>query len=368
MSKELITQKQASAIMIMFTLGSTLVLGAGGAAKNDVWIAILVSLLMSVPIILLYCKIQMSYPNKNIYEIFDNTFGKVIGKIMSLMFIWYSFHLGSLVIRNFTEFIVNVSLPKTPQNIVGLFMVFLCIWAVKAGIEVIGRWTAIMFPVTLFVVFIVTILFAPLFDFTNFKPVLYYGIGPVINTAFTVFAFPFAETVIFLSVIGNMREQRGVYKVYFFSLLISGISTLMVSVRTLLTLGVPNISVIFFPTYASVRLIDIGDFLQRIEITVAMVFLFAGFIKISICLYSTSIGIAHLMGLNSYRQVVAVLGLAMSVLSIVVFSNTLEMFDWSDNFYKYYAFIFQVILPVITLITIETRKIFSRKKKLQHSN
>ena len=368
MSKELVSQKQASAVMIMYTLGSTLVLGAGGSAKHDVWLAILISMLMSVPILLIYSKIQMLYPGKNIYEIFDNVFGKVIGKIMSLMFIWYSFHLGSLVIRNFTEFIVTVSLPKTPQNIVGLFMIFLCIWAVKAGIEVICRWTAIMLPLTLFVVFSVTLLFAPLLNFKNLKPVLYFGMGPVIDSAFSVEAFPFAETIIFLAVLSHLREQKSVYKVYFLSLLISGISILMVSVPTLLSIGVPNIAVIFFPTYASVRLVNIGDFLQRLEITVATVFLFAGFIKTSICLYSTSIGVAHLLGLKSYRHIVALLGLAMSILSVIVYSNTSEMFDWSNNFYKYYAFIFQVILPVITFIVIIARKIFSKKKKLQPSN
>ncbi|EPR12299.1 GerAB/ArcD/ProY family transporter [Ruminiclostridium papyrosolvens] len=368
MSKEIVSQKQASAVIIMYTLGSTLVLGAGGFAKNDVWLAILISILMSAPILLLYCKIQMFYPGKNIYEIFDSVFGKVIGKVMSLVFIWYSFHLGSLVIRNFTEFIVTVSLQKTPQNIVGLFMIFLCIWAVRAGIETIGRWTAIMLPVTIFVIFAVTLLFAPLFNFKNLKPVLYNGMGPVIDSAFSVFAFPFAETVIFLAVLSHLKEQKSVYKVYFLNLLISGISILLVSVRTLLTLGVPNISILFFPTFASVRLINIGDFLQRIEITVAMVFLFAGFIKISICLYSTSIGIAHLFRFNSYRQVVALLGLAMSILSVIIYSNTSEMFDWSDKIYKYYAFIFQVVLPGITFIVIEARKMFSRKRKLQQSN
>ena len=364
MEKELITQKQGLAIMIMFTLGSTLVLGAGGTAKNDVWIAIFISMLMEVPIVLIYCKLQKLYPDKNIYEIFETVFGKVIGKLLSALFIWYSFHLGSLVIRNFTEFIVSVSLPQTPQSIVGLFMVFLCIWAVKAGIEVICRWTAIIFPITIIVILAVTFLFAPILNFENFKPVLFYGIKPVIASAFSVFAFPLSETVIFLAFLNQLSPKASVYKVYFLNLLISGLFIVLVSVRTLLSLGVPNISIEFFPTYSSVRLVNIGDFLERIEITVAMVFLFAGFIKINVCLYSSCIGVAHLFGLKDYRQVVGILGLSMLPLSVIFYRNTSEMFDWANNIYKYYAFIFEVILPVITILLFEIKKFFIKRKRL----
>lgn len=364
MEKELITQKQGLAVMIMFTLGSTLVLGAGGTAKNDVWIAILISMLLEVPIILLCCKIQKLYPAKNIYEIFETVFGKVAGKLLSVLFTWYSFHLGSLVIRNFTEFIVSVSLPQTPQSIVGLFMIFLCIWAVKAGIEVICRWTAIIFPITIIVILAVTFLFAPILNFENFKPILFYGIKPVIASAFSVFAFPLSETVIFLAFFNQLNSKASVYKVYFLNLLISGLFIVLVSVRTLLSLGVPNISIEFFPTYSSVRLVNIGDFLERIEITVAMVFLFAGFIKINVCLYSSCLGVANLFGLKNYRQVVGILGLSMLLLSVIFYRNTSEMFDWANNIYKYYAFPFEVILPVITLLFFEIKKFFIKRKSL----
>jgi len=363
MNKELITEKQALAIMIMFTLGSTLVLGAGGTAKNDVWLAILLSMLMAVPILLLYCRIQRLYPDKNIYGIFDAVYGSIAGKLMSFVFIWYLFHLGALVIRNFTEFIVSVSLPETPQNVIGLFMIVLCIWAVKAGIEVISRWTSIMLPIMVLVILTVTMLFAPLLDFENLKPVLYDGFAPVLDSAFSVFAFPFSETVVFLTFFNQLTKKEKVYKVYFWNLIISGTFILLVSVRTLLSLGVPNINILFFPSYASVRLINIGDFLERIEITVAMVFLFAGFIKISMCLYGASIGAAHLLGCSNYRKIAAPLGLAMLILSIIIYKNTAEMFEWANNIYKYYSFIFEVFMPVVTYMAIGVRKLLSRKKK-----
>ena len=362
MNKELITEKQALAIMIMFTLGSTLVLGAGSSAKNDVWLALLLAMVMAIPVLLIYCRLQRLYPDKNLYEIFDDVFGNIVGKLMSLIFIWYLFHLGSLVIRNFTEFIVSVSLPETPQNIIGLFMIVLCIWAVKAGVEVIGRWTSILLPITAIVILAVTLLFIPIFDYGNIKPILYNGFGPVFDSAFSVFAFPFSETVIFLTFFNQLTKKEKVYKVYFLSWIISGLFILLVSVRTLLSLGVPNMEILFFPTYASVRLLNIINFIERIEISVAIVFLFAGFIKISVCLYGAAIGTAHLLGFSNYRKIVAPLGLTMLILSIIIYKNTAEMFQWND-IYKYYAFTFEVFMPVVTYMAAVARKLFSRKKR-----
>lgn len=366
MSKEHITQKQAIVMMIIFTLGSTLVLGAGGSAKNDIWLAILFSMLMDVPMVFIYARILTIYPYKNLYEILEVVFGKVFGKILALPFIWFAFHLGSLVIRNFTEFIVIVSLPGTPQNVIGIFMTVLCIWAVRAGIEVMGRWTAIMLPILIIVILAVTFLFAPILDFSNLKPVLYEGIKPVIDSAFSVFAFPFAETVLFLTILHQLRAKSSPYKVYFWSLLIGGSIILIVSVRTLLSLGVANISILYFPSYASVRLINIGDFLERIEVSVAVVFLIAGFIKISVCLYAASTGIASLLNYQNYRRIVAPIGLSMLIFSAIIYTNTLEMFEWANNIYKYYALPFEVILPLIILISaeIKSRLAGNKKKKI----
>jgi spore germination protein KB len=363
MGKEHITQKQAIVVMIIFTLGSTLVLGAGGAAKNDIWLAILIAMLMAVPMLLIYSRILTIYPDKSLFEVMELVFGKVFGKILTLPFIWFALHLGCLVIRNFTEFIVIVSLPSTPQNIIAIFMTVLCIWAVRAGIEVIGRWTAIMLPILIAVILAVTFLFAPILDFGNLKPVLYEGIKPVLDSAFSVFAFPFTETVLFLTLLNKLRPKSNPYKVYFWNLLIGGSIILMVSVRTLLSLGVANISILYFPSYASVRLINIGDFLERIEVSVAMIFLFAGFIKISVCLYAASTGLASFLNYENYRRIVAPVGLLMMILSIIIYSNTSEMFEWANNIYKYYALPFEVFLPIIILILAEVKTRLARNKK-----
>ncbi len=362
MGKEIITQKQSIAIMISFILGSTLVLGTGAEARQDVWLSILLAMLITVPIYLVYSRLLSDFPGTSLYGILINVFGNIFGRVMALPFIWFAFHIGALVMRNFTEFIEIVSLQETPQFIIAVCMAVLCIWAVREGIEVIGRWTSIMLPIIMLAILVVTFLFVNILDFENLKPVLYNGFKPVAESAFSVFAFPFAEVVVFTTILDRLRPGSSLYKVYLKSLVIGGAIILLVSVRSLLSLGVANISILHFSSYASVRLINIGNFLQRIEVSVTMVFFFAGFVKICACLYAASTGIAKVLNIQNYRNIVAPIGLLMMIFSIIMYKSTAEMFDWAVEIYKYYAFPFEVALPLFILTAAEI-KLFLKKRK-----
>lgn len=355
MSKEIITKKQCIAIMVTFLLGSSIVLGIGSEAKKDGWIAILMAMAISIPVYFLYARLVSLFPEKGLYEILIVVFGSKIGKILILPYIWYAFHLGAIVIRNFTEFIVIVTLPETPQYIIAFFLTVLSIWAVKGGIEILARWTAIVLPLILIAIFMVTLLLIPNMELDNIKPVLEGGIKPVLPEVFSAFSFPFAELVLFMVIFVNIKKNCSPFKIYYYSLFIGGIIILIVTIRSLLTLGEANISIIYFASYASVRLINIGDFLQRIEVTVVFVFLLSGFVKVCICLLAAVRGIEKVFNLKDYRLITAPIGLIMMMLSLILYENVREMFQWAYLYYRYYSISFQIILPLIFWIAAEIK-------------
>lgn len=361
MSKEVITQKQGIVIMVGFIAGSALIFGTVFEAKQDMWIAVLVAMLMAVPVFFIYARLLSIFPQKSLFEILEEVFGKVMGKIIALPFIWYAIHLGSLVIRDFTEFIQITSLPEIPQYITAIIMVLLCIWAARAGIEVIGRWQSVIFPVAIISILIITLLLSGSFEFKNMKPVLYNGFKPVLGAAFTLLTFPFAETVIFMAVLNCLQSKGNAYKVYYWSLLIGGSIIFIISANNILALGVPNTSISYFTTFESARLISYG-FLERIEVTVAALILFSGFIKISICLYAASKGIAKVVNIKNYKQIVAPVGLLMMILSIIIFRSTMEWYEFTTKTYKIYAIPFQIILPLIILIAAEIKILLKKRE------
>jgi len=361
LEKEAISQKQAIIIMSTFIIGSSAILGSGTKAKQDIWIATIIAMVMASLIYIVYGRISSLFPGKNIYEIMDILFGKVLSKIFLLSFIFYAFSLGALVIRNFSEFVRIVSLPETPLCIFAFSAVIINIWAVRGGIELLGRFLSIFFPVYIIMIISVTLLSISLFNFDNLKPVLYDGINPVLSASFSIFTFPFAEVVLFLCLLGNLRKNSSVYKVYYRSLLIAGTLLLIVAVRSTLVLGIPGKMLQNFPTYASTRIIRIGNFLQRIEASVAIVFMISGFTKSTVCLYSSTKGLAHLFNIKDYRRLAMPLGILMALYSIIIHEDAVKMLEWASKIYPYYAILHQIIIPVIVWIVAEIKTLISNK-------
>lgn len=354
MRKEYITQKEAISIMMIFLFGSSFILGIGAQSKNDAWISGIVGLIMAIPFIFIYARVSSLFPEKDLFEMLDMIFGKIIGRIFSILYIWYSFHLGALVVRNFGEFIITVAMPETPLFVSMLCLTIVNITVVRSGIEVMGRTSAYLLPVLLFIIIAVQIMGFPLFNFSNIKPLFGNGWSLILLGSTTAFAFPFAESVIFISILSSLKPKSSHYKVFFIGTLVSGILIILITLRNILTLGGLQAN-IYFPAHVAVSRINIGEFLQRIEITVALVFVVGAFIKTSVCLLVACKGIAYLFHLNDYRSTVIQVALLMLYLSVILYGSIMEMGNWAFQTYFYYAFPFQVIFPIIILITAEIK-------------
>lgn len=355
MKKEVISERQGIVLIILYVIGSTLLIGAGGQAKQDTWIAVIIAIIWASALVLMFSRILSLYPGKDLFDILQIVMGKFMGKLISIIMIWYAFHLGALIMRNLSE-LTNVSVfPDTPVIVPMVFFTILLIWGVKAGLEVIGRWSEffVWIVVTLFIV--ITCLSMTQMNIDNLKPILSDGVFPVLRGAFSAFSFPFGETVVFMMVFSNIAKVKNYNKTFLLGLIIGGAIVFIATIRNLLILGVYLISTYYFPSFISISLIHLGQLLQRLEISVVIVFLICTYIKTIICLFAVCKGISKLFSLNDYGFIATPIALLMLCFSFVVYKNTMEMSDWAFEVYPYYSFIFEVILPFIVFVLVEFR-------------
>jgi spore germination protein KB len=355
MSKEIISDKMGISIMTMFILGSSFVVGTGWAAERDVWLAIFLAAAMSLPIMIICSRILTLYPGKDLFDILEIIFGKMIGKFIQILFFWYPFFIGALVIRDIFEFIGIAGLPGTPGFIPNLFMIIVCILVIKDGIEVLGRILTFVLPIILIIILLETLLSVPFFELSNIRPVMYNGFKPIFFGAFQTFSFPFAQTVIFTMVLSSLKSQVSSFKIYYMSLLFGGLILILITVRNVLILGDEFVHSLYFPSYSALSVVKFGTFVERIEIAVTVVFLFTCFAKISVCMYAATKGFAKIFHLGDYRTMVAPVGLVMSILSQILFENASDFAHWNSNINPYYSLLFTVILPVFILIAAEIK-------------
>ena len=55
--------------------------------------------------------------------------------------IWFAFHVGTLILRNLSDFTNTLVFTDTPVVVPMIFFSILIIWCLKEGIEVLGRWS-----------------------------------------------------------------------------------------------------------------------------------------------------------------------------------------------------------------------------------
>lgn len=353
MGKEIIPAGQAISIAVLFIIGSSLFMGASGQSGSSSWIALILAMLLAVPFMLIYARLHVLFPGKDLYDMLILVFGAIAGRVFSCLYIWYALHLGSLVLRNFGEFSKSVALTSTPMLVPMLVIVLLCVWVIKAGIEVLGRSAKFLTLFTFMVIIVVQLLSIPKFHYHHLLPVLDSGWGAVFSDALGSFTFPFAEIVVFLGAFHALPPKGSAARILVRGTLIAGGIILLITIRNLLVLGPDLLSSLYFPSYVAVSRINIGDFLTRIEGSAAIVFVTTLFVKVSLCLYTACNGVAKLFKLSSYRSVVLQMGLIMVYMADFIYKDIMQMNYFAHHIYKIYALPFQVFIPVILWITAE---------------
>lgn len=355
MKKEVISERQGSILIILFILGSTLLIGSGGQAKQDSWISVIVAISWATILVLMFSRILSLYPGKDLFDISQIVMGKFIGKIMSMLMIWFAFHLGTLVLRNLSEFTNTLVLPDTPKIVPMIFFSILLIWGLKEGIEVLGRWSEFFIWIVILIFITTLILSISQMDINRLKPILSNGFTPILKGALPSFAFPFGETVIFTMVFSNISKAKNYNKTFIVGLGLGGFIIFLANLRNILVLGTKTVSRLYFPSYMAISLIHIGELIQRLEIGIAIILLICTFIKAIICIFAVCNGISKVLGFDDYRFIVTPVTLLMLNFSFFMYKNTMEMSYWAFNIWPYYSIVFEVIIPLIIFIMVEIK-------------
>lgn len=351
----MISDKQATYLVILFIVGTSVIQATALDAKQDFWLAIILAIVLALPILFIYSRLHVLFPGKDLLDIVEISFGKFIGKVFVIIFAAYILESTSEVLRNFSEFVNISSFPETPKIIPPIVMMATCTWAAKEGIEVIGRWAEPFFLVIISSTIASFLLLITDMDINNLKPVLSSGMEPIMMGTSLALLFPFTQTLAFTMAFSDFQRKKSPYKVYLSGLVIGGGFIILISSISILVLGVSEAQTVYHPSFIAAKRINIGKHIQRLEIINASMFSLGAFIKISIYLLASSKGIAKVFNVSDYRFIVVPSALLILNLSHIIVENIMEFWEWTDYAWKYYGFLFQVILPVSVWIAAEIK-------------
>ncbi|MCM1988350.1 GerAB/ArcD/ProY family transporter [Oceanirhabdus seepicola] len=135
MNNEVVSDKQGISLIVLFIIGSSSIVVPGLPANNDVWLAIILSVLMAMPMALIASRLHVIFPERDLFDIIEICFGKFLGKILILSFTWFVFKLAAEVLRNSSQFLNTSSLTETPLIIPMICISMLILFIVKKELE-----------------------------------------------------------------------------------------------------------------------------------------------------------------------------------------------------------------------------------------
>ncbi|XEC95559.1 endospore germination permease [Paenibacillus tarimensis] len=191
----------------------------------------------------------------------------------------------------------------------------------RLGLEVLARSSEIFFPWFIILFLLLVFFLFPEIKFENIQPILEEGIKPLLRSAIPFIEFPFLELVIFLMIFPYVNRTKETGKAFLVGTTIGEIILIILTGLAILVIGSDATSSYLYPTFLIAKRINIGDFLQRIEAIVAVLWFISIYFKLTICFYTTVLAFAQTLKLNDYRSLTFPLGMILIVYSLVVSPN-----------------------------------------------
>lgn len=351
-----ITHNQLILMIIGFIIGDTTILMPGKEIGHDAWLAILLAMLIGLIFAGIYLWLTYRFPGKNLVEIHELVYGKILGAFFSLLYIWFLFHTSTLVTAIFSEFFTITMLPETPNLIVIIAIIMLCIFAVRSGLEPFARCSVILVPIILTVPYISSLLLISNFDLHNYLPFFEKSPLEMLKAVQGISLFPFGETIAFLMIFPYVTNFKRVGSSLIKGIVLAGLVITSAAIRNIGVLGSSS-EIYTFPSYQVYRLLNLFSIITQLEILTSISVFILGFVKIVVLLYGAILGTRQLFKLRTEKPLFLPFGILAILLTHLSFSNIAELNNFAQNTWRFYAIPFEIGIPVLTLTVALIRKL-----------
>ncbi|MBP0723609.1 GerAB/ArcD/ProY family transporter [Bacillus sp. RG28] len=363
MEKIHINGKQLFSLLVLFELGTAIVVPLGLSAKQGSWLTILLGLVGGVGLILLYSYLSCLFPGLTLTSYSKKVFGKYVGSLISFAYIVFFIYGAARDLRDSGEFLQTAMYDVTPIFALNALMILTIMYVLYKGLEVLAR-TGEIYVVIMFLLLgigCLLILFSGNIELHNLQPLLGKGWNPIITTAYPkMLMFPFGEAICFTMILSNLNKPEIGIKTGIVAIVISGITLCLISALEVSVLGSDIASRSTFPLLTTISKVSIAEFLQRVDIIVVLALITGGFFKTAIFFYAAVIGATDLFKMKKHQNLVVPIGIIILLSSMSIASNFIQHLILGDVALKTIFIVFSFLIPIILLLAELIRKKLSK--------
>jgi len=361
---------QFRVLVFIYTIGSTILLtpsGLSSMVKQDAWISAVVGVGLGVGLAYFYSSLAMLYPDKSFTEFSEIILGKWLGKLVSMSFLFFCFIGATTVLYHTGDFLITQLYPETPLVMINIIIAIVIIYGILQGLEVMLRAAEIFLPWIILLFFFMLFTTSPQIELVNIQPVLESGPKSIFQASILYASIAALPCIVFFMIIPHIEDKEKLRKTFISSIILGGIVVIIVVLLCTLVLGPNTAARSMFPSYVLARKINIGDFLQRIEVVVAILWFITIYYKILFYYFSFVTGVAQLMKLKEYRPIVIPLTGVLVVYSLVVYPNNAFAAEWDLYGWVPFAIFNGFLIPMLLYIVAKIRMKVQKRKTIEIS-
>ncbi len=359
-----ITNYQLFSLIVLVQIGSTTLFALGIKAKQDAWISILVAMAAGLILMSVYIKLQKNFPGKNLAEIITTLLGKVLGAPLIILYGFYFMHIATFNYREFGDLINITFLPNSPVIVILIIFLLTVFYILFLGLDVFSRLGEILCPFILFFIIgtYILISISGQVDLNEIKPILGYGIEPVLQGAYPqVINFPFGEMIVFLMYWRYTKTPESLGKTSMLAILFSGILLTISLIIMISVLGVELASSVTIPFLEVIKLINIADVITNLDAVGIIIMFIGGFFKMTIFFYGGILAFSTLFKGIKERILIIIGGIFILFVALFVLRNrSIHLWLGQKVTTPYIHLPFQMFIPIL-LVFISSLKKDNRK-------
>ncbi len=354
MEKEVISSRQFTIITSLLSIGTAILIipsTIASSSKQDAWIAASIGVVLSLLVVKLFLTLGNQTPTLNFIEANEKIFGRFFGKITVIGFLSLTLFSGGELLYFIGIFMKTEVMPETPTLAFALLFSIIIMYAAYLGLETFARSAEILFPmfILIFIFFIICI--TPQIKFENIQPIMEVSKTSMFYSIIRFMSvFSFSLVMLLMIYPASVNVQQSSKKGFYIGTILGGFVLVTLITLCILVLGAANTASRTFPSYALAQRISIGNFLQRIEIIMAFMWITSIFIRTFMYFYTTVVGIAQIMKLKDHRPLILPMGIIMIGLSQIIHPDIVHSDNYNNEIWPIYSFIFTILLPILLLI------------------
>ena len=329
--------------------------------KQDIWISIIASALLSVIILACYFLLYKTSNKGEFAAIIKENVGRPIAFVLFVLYGFYFAFLTFLGLRDIAEVITIFMIHDFPVYVAGIAILAVVIYGLYHGIEAFARTTSILFFVqmTVFVFFSVLILISNRSRFEYFLPIAENGLIPFIKpTLYSAYAAPFGKLFVLLIIYQFVLEKEKSYRYGYYAILYTGLLLLLISVYNIIILGPEAMILDIRPSLRISKRIDIVFFIQRLDLLVINSLIIMSFVKVWVLLFGARYLLADAFKIKNGNKIPFVLSILIVIALMFFAKNYITFLDFRQTIIiPYVNLTFEIIIPFLLIIIAIIRKI-----------